>query len=245
MKDIPDTLRTEFRLFHLLPNMVTIAAICAGMTSIRFGIQGKYELSVQLILAASILDGLDGRLARLLKSKSKIGAELDSLADFANFGVAPAIVMYFWAMQGLPSIGWIAVLIFAVCTVIRLARFNVSNNADGEEAPSRHFTGVPAPAGAILALLPMYLSFAFSDAALFHAGVVSVYLVGVGLLMISRIPTFSPKTIAITRQNAKFFLLGFVALGAAVMSFPWQSLMALCLVYLGTVFFTLITSRAF
>ena len=244
MPRTPEKPGNEFRLFHLLPNMVTIAAICAGMTSIRFGIQGNYELSAQLILAASVLDGVDGRLARLLKSKSKLGAELDSLADFANFGVAPALVIYFWALQDLPRAGWIAVLVFAVCTVIRLARFNVSNGEDSTGSSDRNFTGVPAPAGALLALLPMYLSFAFSDAALVHEGLVSIYLIGVGMLMISRVPTFSPKSITISRQNVRYFLVGFAFLGAAVLSFPWETLLGLCLIYLGTVFWAMFSGRA-
>ncbi|MEO1502492.1 MAG: CDP-diacylglycerol--serine O-phosphatidyltransferase, partial [Pseudomonadota bacterium] len=145
---------TDLALVQLIPNMLTIAAICAGLSAIRFGVQGNYELAVLLIVAACILDGLDGKIARLVGGDSKMGAELDSLADFVNFGVAPPLVIYLWALQDMRSAAWLCVLIFAICCVLRLARFNVSNKADGVDQPDDFFVGVPAPAGAILVLLP-------------------------------------------------------------------------------------------
>ena len=129
--------------------MLTVAAICLGLTAIKLGFQGSHERAVQLILLACVLDGLDGRVARLLNSDSKMGAELDSLADFLNFGVAPPMVLYFWALQDMPRLGWISVQIFAVCCVIRLARFNVTSKSDLEVDNSGYFVGVPAPAGAL------------------------------------------------------------------------------------------------
>src|SRR5690606_34459597 len=155
--------QTEFSLIQLLPNMLTIVAVCAGLTAIRFGMQGDYMPAVLLIIGAGILDGIDGRIARLLGSSSKMGAELDSLADFLNFGVAPPLILYFWALKDIRSLGWICVLVFAVCCVIRLARFNVSSKSEEAHRDSAYFEGIPSPAGALLVMLPMYLSFAFAD----------------------------------------------------------------------------------
>jgi CDP-diacylglycerol--serine O-phosphatidyltransferase len=148
----------ELPLMSLLPNLITVGAICAGLTAIRFAFQGSFTAAVYLILLACILDGLDGRIARYMKSESQLGAELDSLADFANFGIAPALVIYAWALQDLKRAGWIAVLFFAVCMVMRLARFNADSKSETDDN-GEFFTGVPAPAGAMLVLLPMFLSF--------------------------------------------------------------------------------------
>ena len=219
---------TDMPLLQLLPNMLTIAGLCAGLSAIRFGVEGNYELAVQLILAAGVLDGLDGRIARLLRSDSKMGAELDSLADVVNFGVAPPLVLYFWALQDTRA-GWIAVLVFAVCCILRLARFNVSSNADrdaGIGGPSAYFTGVPSPAAA---LLPDF--------------VVGAHMVVIGLLMISRIPTWSFKTARVSRRKAKFFLLGVAIAGAAVLTYAWVTLVALCLAYIATIIWCLATKR--
>lgn len=243
MQDMSDRPKTELTIVQLLPNLLTITSICAGLTAIRFGFQGNFELSVQLILVAAILDGLDGRLARLLKSDSKMGAELDSLADFLNFGVAPPLVIYFWALQDLPSAGWIAVLIFAVCCVVRLARFNVDNKSDFENEDCRFFVGVPAPAGALLAMLPMFVSFAISDAPILPPIFVSIYLVIIGLLLISRIPTWSFKTVTVSRENVKFFLVGFAFVGAAVLTYAWTTLVVLCLAYVATVTWALASGK--
>lgn len=226
---------TDFALVQLIPNMLTIAAICAGLSAIRFGIQGNHVLAVQLIVAACVLDGLDGRIARLLSSDSKMGAELDSLADFLNFGVAPPLVLYLWALQDMRSAGWISVLVFAVCCVMRLARFNVSNKVDDDDAPSDYFTGVPAPAGALLVLLPMSVSFAFANTPLLPDVVICAYMVLVGFLMISHIPTWSFKSVSVSRHNVKFFLVGFAFVGAAVLTYAWITLVVLCAVYVGIV----------
>jgi CDP-diacylglycerol--serine O-phosphatidyltransferase len=186
---------------------------------------------VLLILVAGVFDGLDGRLARMLKSESPLGAELDSLADFLNFGVAPGILLYIWGFSELRDEGWIAMVIYAICCVLRLARFNVGNKADPDSAPKRFFTGVPAPAGAFLAMLPMFVSFTWSRTPLVPETVIALYIIGVGLLMISRIPTWSLKSITIYRENARLFYVGFVAVVAALFSFPWISLTVLCLTY--------------
>lgn len=210
--------------------MLTLGAICAGLTAIRLSVQGDYLTAVQLILLAAVMDGLDGRLARLLRSDSRMGAELDSLADFLNFGVTPALVLYFWALEDTRSLGWIAALIFAICCVIRLARFNIATKA--EEAPDNtFFMGVPSPAAAILVMLPMYVSFGLADSSILPDLVLCLYMMAIGITMILRIPTYSFKKLRISRENAKFALLGTVIVGAAVVIFPWIALAGLCLVY--------------
>lgn len=235
--------RSEFGLIQLVPNMLTIVAICAGLTAIRFSVQGNYLVAIQLILAAAILDGLDGPVARLLRSDSKLGAELDSLADFVNFGVAPALVLYFWGLQDQAGLGWIAVLVYSICCVIRLARFNVSSKAEEGEAKGQYFLGVPSPAAAILVMLPLYLSFAFLDAPPMPDLVISAYIVVVGLLMISRVKTLSLKALRISRDNVKYFLVGFVVVGAALLTFEWITLVLLCFAYVVMVLWGLLTAR--
>ncbi|WP_114285266.1 CDP-diacylglycerol--serine O-phosphatidyltransferase [Candidatus Halocynthiibacter alkanivorans] len=223
--------RSEFALIQLLPNMLTIASISAGLTAIRFGVQGNPVYAVQLILIACVLDGIDGRVARLLGADSKMGAELDSLADFLNFGVAPPLVIYFWALQDMRSAAWISVLVFAVCCVVRLARFNVSTKSEEVGESSAYFVGVPAPAGALLVLLPMYLSFAFPELKVLPGYFLVTYMVVIGLLLISRIPTWSFKTTTVSRENVKFFLVGFAFVAAAVLTFAWITLIVLCITY--------------
>lgn len=240
----PGRPRTELPIVQLLPNFLTIVAICAGLTAIRFGFQGNYEQAVLLVLAAGVLDGLDGKLARVLKSDSKMGAELDSLADFVNFGVAPPLVIYFWGLREMPSAGWIAVLIFAVCCVLRLARFNVTHKSDTEGDDGGYYAGVPSPAGAGLVMMPMFASFAIADAPLVPAGFISLYMIGIGLLLISRIPTWSFRAMTISRENAKFLLVGFIFIGAAVLTYAWITLVALCLIYVGLVIWALLTGKA-
>lgn len=241
MADRPDRTRSEFALVQLLPNMMTIAAICAGLTAIKAGVAGSYGSAVLFILAAGVLDGLDGRVARLLHSDSKMGAELDSLADFLNFGVAPSLVLYFWALQDMSRGGWISVLVFAVCCVVRLARFNVAAKSEKSDARPGHFVGVPAPAGALLVLLPMYLSFASDGNVLMPDLMIAAYMVLVGLLMISRIPTWSFKSVRISRENVKFLLVGFAFIGAAILTYAWITLVIFCLVYAATIVWSLLT----
>lgn len=237
----PHKAPSELALIQLLPNMLTITAICAGLSAIRAGFHGNYEVAVQLILAAAILDGLDGRVARLLRSDSKMGAELDSLADFLNFGVAAPLVIYFWVLEDMPSATWIAVLVYSVCCVVRLARFNVSDKAkDAATESSPYFVGVPAPAGALLVMLPMFLSFAFADAPILPGIVVCFHMAAIGFLMISRIPTWSFKTTRISRRNVKFALVGVAIVGAAVLTNPWITLVAICVVYVGMVIWGLV-----
>jgi len=234
---------TQISITQLLPNMITVTAICAGITAIRFGVEGNYILAVQLILLAAVLDGLDGRVARMLDSQSKIGAELDSLADFLNFGVAPGIVLYFWGLQAMPRAGWLAVLVYAVCCVIRLARFNTTAKSEDASKDNSTFTGIPSPAGALLAMLPMFVSFSFAERPVAPGLLVLANMLIVGGLMISRIPTPSFKTAKISRENVKYFLIAFAAVGAALLIYTWVSLVALCAIYVGAVIWALIYDR--
>lgn len=241
--DKPEKIKAELSLTQLLPNMLTIAAICLGLTAIKLGFESKFQRAVQLILLATILDGLDGRIARLLNSDSKMGAELDSLADFLNFGVAPPIVLYFWALQDLPRLGWISVQIFVVCCVVRLARFNVTSKSDQEVDTGGYFVGVPAPAAALLVMLPMYFSYAVESMDMLPSLLICGHMVLIGLLMISHIPTWSFKTLTTSRENAKYFLVGFAGVGAAVLNYAWITLISLCLGYVLLVIVTLLTGK--
>lgn len=231
-----DPAKSEMHIIRLLPNLLTLASLCAGLTAIRFAFEGNFETAVRLILLAGVLDGLDGRLARLLKSQSEIGAELDSLADFVNFGVAPVLVVYLWGLQDMRSEAWIAILVFAVCCVTRLARFNVDSRAGEPEAPKSFFTGVPSPAGAVLVMLPMYFSFlsGILPTTILADLAVSAWVVIVGLLMISRIPTFSGKKATIARKNVRYFMIGFVFFIAALLTYTWLTLIVCSLAYIAT-----------
>lgn len=239
---LPDS-KPKVPILHLLPNLLTIAAICAGLTAIRFGYEGNYEMAVRLVLVACVLDGLDGRLARMMKCSSPIGAELDSLADFLNFGVAPGLILHSWALQDLRGLGWIAVLVYAICCVLRLARFNVSSRQDTGGPSSDFFVGIPSPAGAVLVMLPMVVSFTISDTPLFPPLVTAGYSCLVGLLMISRIPTYSFKNLSIDRGNASYFLLGTVLLGSALLTYLWVTLTVLTLAYIVCLGWAFLTER--
>ncbi|MDX8349701.1 CDP-diacylglycerol--serine O-phosphatidyltransferase [Cognatiyoonia sp. IB215446] len=227
--------RSELPIVTLLPNLVTLAAICAGLTAIRFGFQGNYEQAVLLVLLACVFDAVDGRLARLLKCESKMGAELDSLADFLNFGVAAPLLLYLFALQDMRSAGWITVLVFALCCVIRLARFNVTaKNRDGERQ-AQYFIGVPAPAGAMLVLMPMFISFLFANESIIPPIVVALWTAIIGVLMISTMRTYSFKMLTVSRENVPFVLLGAMVIVAALLTYVWVTLVAINLVYIAGV----------
>lgn len=224
--------RPRLPVLQLLPNALTLAALCAGLTAIRFAVEGRFDAAAGLILLAAVLDGLDGRLARRLRSESAMGAELDSLCDFVDFGVAPALVVHLWAYGGAGGEGWIAALVFAVACALRLARFNIgSREPAADDAPKGTFTGVPSPAGALLALLPVFASNLWPGAAL-PAPLTALWLVLVGALMISRLPTPSFKGVRVDREQARMLLLAAVALGAALLTYPWLTLVVLDLGYL-------------
>ena len=233
----------ELSLTQLLPSMITIAAICLGVTAIKYGFESKFQSAVQLILLAGVLDGLDGPVARLFRSDSKMGAELDSLADVLNFGIAPPLVLYFWALQDLQGIGWLSVQIFLVCCVVRLARFNVASKSIEEVNSSGYFVGIPAPAAAFLVMLPMYFSFAFKEVNLLPSLLISGHLVLIGLLMISNIPTWSFKVVNSSQKKSKYFLIGLAVGGAALLNYGWITLIGLCIGYIFMLTYPIISGK--
>lgn len=233
---------SELLLLKLLPNFVSILALCSGLTAIRFAIAGNFGLAVLLIGTAAALDGLDGRLARMLKSESAIGAELDSLCDFVNFGVTPALVLYLWGLRAETSLGWIAVLLYAVCCMLRLARFNVGSRVQGEAAEKTVFIGVPSPAGAMLVLVPIYLTFTLNNAVELPPQIVAFWMVAIGALMISRVRTPSLKRITIAADYARYVLVGLVTVVAALLTYPWVTLLLLSLAYLGAILWIFLRS---
>jgi CDP-diacylglycerol--serine O-phosphatidyltransferase len=217
----------------LVPNVITLLAICAGLTAIRLSTEGRMELAVAAIVFAAVLDGIDGRVARMIKGQSKFGAELDSLADFVNFGVAPGLILYFWQLHELHDGGWIAAMVFAISGGLRLARFNASMD-DPSRPPfaSNYFTGVPAPAGAVTALLPVYLAFlgVFKPPAL----VTAVYTLVIAFLMVSRLPVYSGKSMRM-RVPPELVLPVFVSVIffiALLIGYPWHILSAGSIIYL-------------
>jgi CDP-diacylglycerol--serine O-phosphatidyltransferase len=222
----------------LIPNMVTLLGLCVGLTSMRMAMEGRFDLALAAIAAAAALDGLDGRMARLLKASSRFGAELDSLSDFVCFGVAPAVVLYLWGFADVRSLGWIVVLIFAVATALRLARFNVAlDDPDKPIWEKAFFIGVPAPAGAILLLLPLYLEGLGMPKSWAFAPALTVYAVIIAALMASRIRTFSGKLIA--RRIEPEYVAPVIALAvvlvATLVTYPYLSLTLGCLAYLALI----------
>ena len=219
----------------LLPNLITLLALCAGLTSIRMAIEGRLDLALGAIVLAALLDGIDGRVARLLKGTSRFGAELDSLADFVNFGVAPALIVYFWGLHDLHSVGWIAALVFALCCGLRLARFNVTIDDPNRPAwAGNFFTGIPAPAGAITVLLPIYLFFLGLPVNLATIWFSFVYTLAIALLMVSRLPVFSGKRVGkrVPPETVLPIFIAAVLFVALLISYPWIVLSAGTLAYL-------------
>jgi len=220
----------------LVPNFFTLLALCAGLTSIRMGIEGRYDLALAAIVFAACLDGVDGRIARLLKASSRFGAELDSLADFVNFGVAPAFLVFNWGLGTLKSAGWICVLIFALASALRLARFNAAIDDDKPKWQSNYFIGMPTPAAAIALLLPFYIHQLGATALQTPWGLkgVMVYTLFVAFMMVSTIPTYSGKLLG-ERVGREWVLPIFVvAIGVVAMLFtyPYETLTALTVGYL-------------
>jgi CDP-diacylglycerol---serine O-phosphatidyltransferase len=232
----PEVRRRRFRpipVRMLVPNFITLLAICAGLTAIRLSTEGRMELAVAAIVFAAVLDGIDGRVARMIKGQSKFGAELDSLADFVNFGVAPGLILYFWQLHQLGNGGWIAAMVFAISGGLRLARFNATMDDPNKPAfAANYFTGVPAPMGAILALLPIYLAFLGLPKP--PAMLTALYTLLIAFLMVSRLPVFSGKTVRM-RVPPEMVLPVFVSVVffiALLIGYPWHILSAGSVLYL-------------
>lgn len=229
---------------RLIPNMLTVSALCAGMTAINFASREMWEASFFAIFAAAILDGLDGRVARLLNAQTKFGAELDSLSDFISFGVAPPMILYFWVMESAGRIGWVFVLFFTVCMALRLARFNTAlENPDKKAWEDNFFTGVPAPAGALLSLYPLVLAFLFGDDFFRNTWVAALFLSVIGALMVSRIPTFSFKKAKVSQQYVLPMMIAVGLFIAFLVSAPWAMLSVVGAAYLSTIPFSIKSRR--
>lgn len=248
---LEDRRRRRFRRIPvrtLAPNLVTLLALCAGLTAIRMAFENRYALALAAIVFAAILDGLDGRLARFLKGTSRFGAELDSLADFVNFGVAPALIVYFWGLHDLKSAGWIAAMVFAICAGLRLARFNVmSVDPDRPAWTANFFVGVPAPAGAIIVLLPIYAAFLGLPRSQFVTWAMLVYTLVIAGLMVSRLPVFSGKRVG-TRVPPEMVgpvIILVVLCVALLIAYPWILLTAGTLVYLAGLPFGWVSYRGY
>jgi CDP-diacylglycerol--serine O-phosphatidyltransferase len=237
-KTFGDPRRRRFRRIPvrtLAPNVVTLLALCAGLTAIRMAFEDRYVLAVAAIVFAAVLDGLDGRLARFLKGTSRFGAELDSLSDFVNFGVAPALILYFWDLHNLKSAGWIAAMVFAICGSLRLARFNVMiDDPDRPAWTANFFVGIPAPAGAITVLLPIYAVFLGVPHSAVLTWLTLVYTLVIASLMVSRLPVFSGKRVGtrVPPELVPLLIIVIVLSIALLIAYPWVVLTAGTLAYL-------------
>lgn len=218
----------------MLPNAITAAALCSGLTGIRFAIEGQWGFAIALVVLAGVLDGIDGRVARLLNAQSRFGAELDSLADSLSFGVAPALILFMWSLQDWPRFGWFAALAFAICCALRLARFNARIDSDDQPHKSAGFlTGVPAPAGAGLAFTPFYIWTETGLEFFRNPVVTAIWLALIAVLMISNMATISWASVR-PRKSIRLGLIAFSGLAfAALLMEPWWTLTAISVVYLG------------
>jgi CDP-diacylglycerol--serine O-phosphatidyltransferase len=234
-----------FSINRLIPNVLTLAALCSGLTAIRFGLQGQYKMAVFAIIVAAILESLDGRVARRLGVTSRFGAELDSLSDFLCFGVAPALVLYMSSLHEGGALGWVVTLLFPICSALRLARFNTALVSDTPPPAwtGSYFTGVPAPAGALLGLIPLLVSFESEAVWPQHPLVTGTVLVVVGGLMVSRLPTFSFKKGRVPRHLVLPGLLGVAVMMGLLASTPWIAMSLLLLAYVGLIPFSVMAYR--
>ena len=216
----------------ILPNMLTLIGVCIGLTSIRFALDGRFELAIIAILFAALIDGLDGRIARLIRGTSKVGKELDSLTDVISFGVAPAFIMYFWKLNSLGRFGWLLCLVFVICVALRLARFNVNSNQEPSWRDN-FFEGVPSPAGGILVLTPLIISLSgFNFIELNYDLIVPIFFVVTSFLLISKFPSYSFKKIVIPRRTTIFLLFGIVLFFGLLLIYTFNVIAISTLVYL-------------
>ena len=216
----------------ILPNMLTLIGVCIGLTSIRFALDGKFEFAISAIIFAALIDGLDGRIARLIKGTSKVGKELDSLTDMISFGVAPAFIMYFWKLNTLGRFGWLVCLIYVICVALRLARFNVNSNQEPSWRDN-FFEGVPSPAGGILVLTPLIVSITdFDYINLNYDIIVPIFFIVTSLLLISKFPSYSFKKIVIQRKTTIFLLFGIVLFFGLLLIYPFNVIAISSIIYL-------------
>ena len=223
----------DLSINRMIPNILTLLALAAGLTAIRFGLDGRWEHAVLAIIVAAVLDALDGRIARLLKGASKFGAELDSLSDFVCFGVSPVLVLYLWTMKDAGRLGWVLVMLFTICCGLRLARFNVMmEDHDAPAWQTRFFTGIPAPAGGGLVLLPMVLSFQGSEGFFRQPWVVGIFMLVIAGMLVSTIPTYSFKKLKISQHWILPTMLITAAIAIFLINAPWLTLSVVGLAYI-------------
>ena len=216
----------------ILPNMLTLIGVCIGLTSIRFSFNGQFDLAIISIIFAALIDGLDGRIARLIKGTSKVGKELDSLTDMISFGVAPAFIMYFWTLSSLGRLGWLICLIYVICVALRLARFNINSNQESSWRDN-FFEGVPSPAGGILVLTPLVISMTNFDLVKIDNNIIApIFFIVTSLLLISKFPTYSFKKIVIQRQTTIFLLFGIILFFGFILIYPFIAISISAVLYL-------------
>jgi CDP-diacylglycerol--serine O-phosphatidyltransferase len=232
----------DLSIGKLVPSTITLLALCSGITAIRFGLNGEWATAVTFVIAAMILDMLDGRAARMLGADSRFGAQLDSLADLVSFGVAPGIIMYVWTLHAMGNAGWIAALIFCACAAIRPARFNVESVRDeGATKGNPYFTGLPTPAAACMMLLPMLISFEWNNPVVREPWVSGIFIAITSVLMVSRVPTPSIKYMKLQRQHRYLAGLAFAILAGLLIAWPWATLTIGLLIYVASIPFAVVT----
>ena len=217
---------------YLLPNILTLGGVCLGISSIKFSIDGNFSLAVILILLAAILDALDGRIARLIKGTSDFGKELDSLTDFVSFGIAPVFILYFWELNNYGKLGWAIALIYSVCCVLRLARFNLTKFDNQEEWKNNFFEGIPSPAGGILILTPLIYELSDLNLNLNISNITPYLTILIALLLVSKVPTLSLKKITISPKTTIFLLLAIGLIFIALLFYTFETLLIFSLIYL-------------
>jgi CDP-diacylglycerol--serine O-phosphatidyltransferase len=217
---------------YLLPNILTLAGVCLGISSIKFSIDGNFSLAVTLILFAAILDALDGRIARLIKGTSEFGKELDSLTDFVSFGIAPVFILYFWELSNYGKLGWAITLIYSVCCVLRLARFNLTKIDEAQKWKNNFFEGIPSPAGGLLILMPLIYELTNLDTGINIKEFTPYFTLLIAILLVSKIPTLSLKKISISPKTTVFLLLGIGVVFIALLFYTLETLLVFGIIYL-------------
>ena len=223
---------TSKKTRYLLPNILTLAGVCLGISSIKFSIDENFDLAVTLILCAAILDALDGRIARLIKGTSEFGKELDSLTDFVSFGIAPVFILYFWELNNYGKLGWAITLIYSVCCVLRLARFNLTKITEEQAWKNNYFEGIPSPAGGLLILTPLIYQLSEFQINLDIEGLTPYFTILIAFLLVSKFPTFSFKKISISPKSTVFILLVIGAIFIALLFYTFESLLIFSVLYL-------------
>ena len=223
---------TSKKTRYLLPNILTLAGVCLGISSIKFSIEGNFTLAVTLILFAAILDALDGRIARLIKGTSEFGKELDSLTDFVSFGIAPAFILYFWELNNYGKLGWAITLIYSVCCVLRLARFNLTKIEEREGWKNNFFEGIPSPAGGLLILMPLIYELTNLNFGLKVENLTPYLTILIAILLVSKIPTLALKKISISPKATVFLLLGIGIIFIALLFYTFETLLIFGIIYL-------------